>query len=55
MTTQEEMEAIFNMLKRAAEYHLEVEVVLEFYCLVKGNPNRGLNECIYMALGEWDV
>lgn len=55
MTTQQEMEAIFNMLKRASEYHLEVEVVLALYLAVKSNPNRNLSEAIVIALGEWDV
>lgn len=55
MTTQQEMEAIANMLKRAAEHHLEVEVVLEFYRAMKANPYRDLEGAIFIALGEWDV
>lgn len=55
MTAEEEMEAIADMLKRAGEYKLEVEVVLELWRTTKANPDQSLNEAIFIALGEWDV
>ena len=55
MTTVEEYEAIRNMLKRAREYKLDVEVIWSFFNAIKGKPDRDLAEAIFIALGEWDV
>ena len=55
MTTREEQAAISSMLKKATVWHLEAEVLLAFYYTVRANPDRDLNESIFIALYEWDV
>ena len=55
MTAQEEMAVVVNMLARASEYRLQVEVVLELFRAVKANPRLELRDAVFLALGEWDV
>ena len=54
-TAETDLEAIANMLKGAAEYGLEAEVVEALYRIAKAQPEPNLNETIFEALCEWDL
>jgi hypothetical protein len=54
MDTKEEFDLIAKMLQIAFDNKLEVEIVMEFYQVVKNNPNASLEELVFMALGAWD-
>ena len=43
------------MLKGAAEYGLEAEVVAALYRIAKQQPEINLNDAIFEALSEWDL
>ena len=54
-TAETDHDAIANMLKGAAEYGLEAEVVEALYRIAKHQPELNLNDTIFEALSEWDL
>lgn len=50
-----EYDAVALMLRRAAKYGLETEVVLALCRELSGDESPGLRDAIWTALKEWDL